>query len=352
MSDRALVVCPGRGSYTPDDLGFLARRSAAAPDLVAPIVEAADAYRTAVGSPTITELDSAPRYSASKHLAGANAGPLIFTCSAVDSALVERSRFRVVGVVGNSMGWYTSLHVGGALGFDATLRVVDVMSKTQGPRPLGGQLILPWVDEDWRPDESLRAEIEAVVADVASRIGSCGISIELGGYLVLAGDDRALAALKDRLPKTTVGSREYPFQLAQHAAFHTPLMSAASRLGMEQLAHLDWQPPRIPAVDGSGRIRRRHVNTARGVLEYTLVQQVLETYDFTTSLRVALREFAPDVVVLLGPGDTLGGAIGQTLALEGWNGIRSKSDFVARQKSDRPLLLSMGREGVAERWFA
>lgn len=348
MTRRAVLVCPGRGSYTPDDLGFLARRLALAPDRAGPIIESADRYRSAVDSPTVTELDGASRYSAAKHLAGSNAGPLIYTCSAVDAAIVAQSSLRTVAVVGNSMGWYTSLHVGGAFDFEAALRVVDVMSKTQGPRPLGGQLILPWTDADWQPDHALRGSIEEIVADVDAGVGSCGLSIELGGYLVLAGDDRAVAALKERLPKITVGRREYPFQLAQHAAFHTPLMASASKLGMEQLAHLDWKAPEIPCVDGAGRVRRRHATTPRGILDYTLVDQVLKPYDFTTSLRVALREFAPDVVVLLGPGDTLGGAIGQTLVMEGWNGIRSKADFVARQKSEEPVLLSLGREGVLE----
>ncbi len=47
---------------------------------------------------------------------------------------------------------------------------------------------------------------------------------------------------------------------------------------------------------------------------------------------------------LLGPGDTLGGAIAQALIAIGWRGLRSKQDFQEVQASDSPFLLAMGRE--------
>ena len=67
-------------------------------------------------------------------------------------------------------------------------------------------------------------------------------------------------------------------------------------------------------------------------------------YDFTAAITVAIREFAPDRIVLLGPGETLGGAIGQVLVALGWQGIINKATFMARQADD-PLLLAMGRPG-------
>jgi hypothetical protein len=56
-----------------------------------------------------------------------------------------------------------------------------------------------------------------------------------------------------------------------------------------------------------------------------------------------VKEYAPDRVILLGPGDTLGGAIAQALIAIRWQGLGSKQDFQAVQASDAPLLLSMGR---------
>ena len=66
------------------------------------------------------------------------------------------------------------------------------------------------------------------------------------------------------------------------------------------------------------------------------------------SVQVAVKEFAPDVIILPGPGDTLGGAIAQSLIGIGWQGIAGKADFTARQ-AENPVLLSMGRPEQRER---
>ena len=59
-------------------------------------------------------------------------------------------------------------------------------------------------------------------------------------------------------------------------------------------------------------------------------------------MQVALREFAPETVVLPGPGNTLGGIVGQVLAAEGWRGVRSKADFLEMQSGSAPFVVSMG----------
>jgi hypothetical protein len=65
-------------------------------------------------------------------------------------------------------------------------------------------------------------------------------------------------------------------------------------------------------------------------------------------VRVALRAFGPDHLVLLGPGETLGGAIAQVLILERWRGIDSKTAFLARQ-AENPFLISMSRRDQSAR---
>jgi len=57
--------------------------------------------------------------------------------------------------------------------------------------------------------------------------------------------------------------------------------------------------------------------------------------------QVAIEAFDPDVLVLLGPGSSLGGAIGQVLARMRWRGIDSKAAFAAQQQSSRPPLLTV-----------
>ncbi len=76
--------------------------------------------------------------------------------------------------------------------------------------------------------------------------------------------------------------------------------------------------------------------------DYSFGHQILAPYDFALSVQVAVKEYAPDVVILPGPGDTLGGAIAQSLIGIGWQGIGSKADFAARQAAD-PIPASMGR---------
>ena len=56
-----------------------------------------------------------------------------------------------------------------------------------------------------------------------------------------------------------------------------------------------------------------------------------------------LDDEARDRIILLGPGDTLGGAIAQALIAIQWRGLRSKSDFQEMQAAE-PFLISMGRE--------
>jgi acyl transferase domain-containing protein len=131
-------------------------------------------------------------------------------------------------------------------------------------------------------------------------------------------------------------------QLPLHSAFHTPLMHATSERARVDLAGLGWQAPDVPMVDGHGNLYRpRSADPAR-LRDYTLGAQVTEPYDFGLGLRTALREYAPDAVVLLGPGGNLGGATAQVLMHEGWRGIRTKADFLAMQ-AETPFVLSMAR---------
>ena len=57
-------------------------------------------------------------------------------------------------------------------------------------------------------------------------------------------------------------------------------------------------------------------------------------------VRAALREFAPDALVLPGPGNTLGSICGQIVLAEGYRGLRSRADFSGEGAG---LLISMRR---------
>lgn len=322
---RVMLVCPGRGSYGRETLGSLR---------ATPRVRAADAFRAALGRPTPTEMDGASTTSSRLHVAGENASILTMTCSLADAdALRDVS---VCCVVGNSMGWYTALAVAGALPLHDAFSLVETMGQYQAGNVIGGQVLYPLVDADWRPLPS--PELERALREVPD----LHWSIRLGGQAVIGGTQEALAALQRRLPPRKVGERDAPMQLPLHSAFHTPLMRDTSDRARRDLAGLGWRAPDVPLVDGHGNLHRpRSADPAR-LREYTLGTQVTEPYDFGLGIRTALREYAPDAIVLLGPGGNLGGATAHALLAEGWRGLRSKADFVAMQ-AERPFILSMAR---------
>jgi hypothetical protein len=104
-----------------------------------------------------------------------------------------------------------------------------------------------------------------------------------------------------------------------------------------------FRQPAVPLVDGAGRIWRPHATDVSALWDYTLGEQVVRTYDFTTAVQVGVKEFAPDAVIVLGPGETLGGAVAQSLISARWRGLTSKADFAALQ-AETPFVLAMGRE--------
>ena len=339
MSARktALVVAPGRGTYGKGELGSIARLHGAR---FAEQIANFDAQRRAREQPTVTELDGADRFSVATHMRGDVAAPLIYAATALDYLSIDRDRFDIVAVAGNSMGWYSALALGGAVSVDDGFRISNAMglnSQTHGP---GGQILLQVVDEDWRPVPGLRDRLFEAVDAIAARPGhALALSIDLGGMLVVAGNEDGLAALLAEAPPTP--GRD-PLRLAGHGPFHTPLMFGSSDKAKAELPPTLFDAPAIPMIDGRGHIWRRFASDPAALWDYTFGHQILAPYDFARSVQVAVKEYAPDVIILPGPGDTLGGAIAQSLIGIGWQGIAGKAAFMARQASD-PILLSMGR---------
>lgn len=340
MRQRVLLVCPGRGSYERGSLGYLRDRDAAG------VVAACDAWRAANGRPTVTELDSAEAYKASLHVAGEHASLLTFAGSLVDRFALDPERYEVVGVAGNSMGWYTALAAAGALSLEDAIRLVDTMGAYQERNVVGGQVLYPTTDEDWVADPRLEDAVEQALAAIPSagsgpRPRAAEWSIRLGGFAVLGADADGVKELLQRLPPVQRGERTFPLQLPLHSAFHTSLMQATSERARADLADLPFRAPEVPLVDGRGVVfRPRHADPAE-LLDYTLGHQVVRPYDFTTSIVAALQHCAPDVVVALGPGNALGGPLARTLVAARWRNARTRAAFEATNR-ERPMLLSFG----------
>lgn len=327
---RAVLLCPGRGSYAEKQLGSLP------PDHE--LVRAAERLRGDHGLEPLLALDQADRFEPARHLRPAHVSPLIFVKAMIDAAAAA-AEHDVVAVGGNSLGWYIALAVSGALSFEDGFRLVQEMSMLQEELSGGGQIIYPVCDDDWLPSGEHRAAVEAVLA---SSSGEAMPSIHLGGYTVLAGSTAGVSHLLKELPQVRMGSVTYPIRLALHGPYHTALARSVSDAARARFADLAFAPPRTTLIDGRGRTFSPWSTDLDALRDYTLGHQVTEPYDFTASVRVALREFAPDHLVLPGPGNTLGGIVGQVMVEECWGGIASKADFQAAQAEGEPFVVSMG----------
>jgi acyl transferase domain-containing protein len=330
----AVVICPGRGTYGAAELGYL-KRHFADRALLADF----DDRRRLAGQETLTALDGAARYSVATHTRGDNASALIYAASLGDFRAL--AGVQVVAVTGNSMGWYSALACAEALTAEAGFAVANTMGQLMQEALIGGQIIYPHMDEDWQPNPARKAKLLSVVADISARPGHVlALSIDLGGMLVIAGNDAGLSAFTETVPPA---QGRFPMRLANHAAFHTVLQAPVAAEGRARLARDLFRPPRLPLIDGRGAIWWPGAVDTSALWDYTLGHQVVEPYDFTSAIRTAAREFAPDIFIVTGPGTTLGGAVAQSLILAGWRGMQSKADFQKRQQT-APVLVSMGMD--------
>jgi acyl transferase domain-containing protein len=334
MKKRALVICPGRGTYNATELGYLKTHHAARQDVIA----AVDAVRGAMGQMTVSQLDGADKYTPSVHMTGDNASALIYACAMADFAAIDREKFDIVAVTGNSMGWYLALACAGIVDLAGGARLVNNMGGIMHQHGAGGQIVWSICDDNWilQEDKLLFINNLMIESSIISEV-SIYISIRLGGMIVLAADEAGLKWLMERLPKDD----RFPLRLMHHAAFHSPLLNHIVPMARSDNPLSDFGVGEIPAIDGHGRIWSPRAFNRDAIYAYTLGAQLTASYDFTRAVQVAAAEFAPDAVIVLGPGTTLGAPVAQALIASGWRGLSGKADFQARQQGE-PILISMG----------
>ena len=323
---RIVVICPGRGSYSRENSKFLVKYG----NSITEELSFLDLKRKSLGYDTITELDN-QSFKSQVHMIGENASPLIYACSLADYYSIDKEKFEVVAVAGNSMGWYTALAIASSLDNDDSFNLIQTMGSMMKSKLIGGQIIYPIIDDNWKIDLKKR---EFVLKEIKKF--NAYVSIFLGGYIVIGGDINSIKSLLTVLPKND----KYPFQIPFNGAFHTPLMSSIMDKVNKLSSLLNFRKPRIPIVDGSGKIWLPYSSDLNQLKKYTLDYQVNQSYDFSTSIRTCLREFCPDKIVLLGPGNNLGGAIAQIIIENNWFNVNSKETFKIMQNQN-PFLISM-----------
>ncbi|MEX0308095.1 MAG: ACP S-malonyltransferase [Ruegeria sp.] len=336
MTRTAVVICPGRGTYNKPELGYLHRHHADRMDLF----RSFDAIRSETGQDAITALDGADRYSVGKYSRGDVASPLIYAAALADAQALAED-IEVVAVTGNSMGWYIALAAAGALSPQNGFRVVNTMGTLMQEHLIGGQLVYPFMGDGWNNDPDRKTALLNEVARInALKDHVLALSIDLGGMLVLAGNEAGLKTFESSQPSV---QDRFPLRLANHAAFHTALQASVAAEGRARLGSDLFGQPERPMIDGRGKIWWPGATDTDLLWEYTLGHQVTETYDFTRAIQTTAREFAPDLFIVTGPGATLGGAVAQSLVLANWRGMADKASFQSLQDAD-PFLIAMGRE--------
>ena len=198
-------------------------------------------------------------------------------------------------------------------------------------------MIWPVVDDEWRIDgEPAPAALRRRARRRLTKRG-CGPAgrSELGGFAVLWGEHDAIRELLAQAAEAE--ARGARVSVPAPGTRGVPL--AAARGDFAEGAGRSRGPRARAAARAADRRARAEIwnpiwSDPAEILAYTLGDQVTTTFDFTCAVEVALRELGPDHLVLLGPGDTLGGAIGQILIEEKLAGDQVE-DGVPRAPEER-----------------
>ena len=129
---RAVLICPGRGTYNATELGYVTRHADA--NLLTPF----DAIRRANGQETLTALDTAEKFDPKRHTTGENASPLIFAAGLGDLHAIDRDKIELVAVTGNSMGWYTALACAGGTDIQTGFEIANTIGTLMHEEAVGG----------------------------------------------------------------------------------------------------------------------------------------------------------------------------------------------------------------------
>lgn len=233
-------------------------------------------------------------------------------------------------------GWYAALAIAGVLSADDAAALLDAVREAAASSPAADQVVYPQTDAAWRPDAHLAAALEGALALGDGQIHR---SLDLGAYAVMTGTPAGVELLTSALPAISVGEQRYPLLLPARPALHTPMAASVAEAVLAVAERLDWRTPEVTLIDGRGS-RHTPWSASPAALRETTQAQLVETVRFATALRVALREYAPDVIVIPGGSGILATVCAQLVVGEGYHAIRSRRAFAEAQRR-RPLVLSM-----------
>ena len=131
---RIIIICPGRGSYTRETQGYLKKYIQSSSNKI----KYMDNERNNAGLPTLTEIDS-QTFTARVHMKGEHASTLIYACSLIDYYSIDQSKYKIVAIIGNSMGWYSALAFSESLHYQKAYGFIDIKTSRYIAPPSGSR---------------------------------------------------------------------------------------------------------------------------------------------------------------------------------------------------------------------
>lgn len=251
-------------------------------------------------------------------------------------ARAAREDHEIVAVLAGDGGWYAALAVAGALSTEDAGTLLDAVRVAAASAPAAEQVVFPQTDAAWRRDARL---VSALDGALALGDGQIHRSLDLGAYAVMTGTPAGVELLTSALPAISVGEQRYPLLLPARPSLHTPMALDVAPQMRAIAERLDWRMPDVTIIDGRG-VRHTPWSTSPSALRDATEAQLVQTVRFAAALHVALREYAPDVIVIAGGSGILATVCAQLVVSEGYHGIRSRRAFAEAQRR-RPLVLSM-----------
>ena len=99
--ERVIVVAPGRASYIRDSSNYLKNSSE---KKFINLINDINKKRDIKKEINILDLDRSS-FRTKLHMIGKNAAPLTYACSLADYFCIDKDRYEIVAILGNSMGW-------------------------------------------------------------------------------------------------------------------------------------------------------------------------------------------------------------------------------------------------------
>ncbi len=230
-----------------------------------------------------------------------NAQPALYVCGV--AAL--RTLFFVWGdtifhpacTAGHSLGEFTALTAAGALSFPDGLKLVrrrGELMRDAGSHSPGGMAAL--LGLDFGPAKAVCEEVSRETGGVVVVAND-----NCPGQLVIAGDERALAAA---IEKATAAGAKRAVRLQVSIAAHSPLMARAADEFRAVLEATKFQPPMVPVIGNTQARFLTTVDDIRAELGAQLTTSVL----WTDSVRAMLAR-GIDTFVELGSKNVLVGLL-------------------------------------------